>query len=47
MRQYLLLPILSTTKSTFLGEIQKAVLSLLYQAKHKKALLASNLSGIT
>lgn len=43
----LILPILSTTKSTFLGEFQKAILSLLYQAKRKKALLASNLSGIT
>jgi len=43
----LILPILSTTKSTFLVEIQKAVLSLLDQVKRKKALLASNLSGIT
>jgi len=42
-----ILPILSTTKSTFLVEIQKAVLSLLHQAKRKKALLASNLLGIT
>ena len=45
--QNLILPILSTTKSTFLVEIQKAVLSLLDQVKRKKALLASNLSGIT
>jgi hypothetical protein len=46
-RLNLILPILRTTQSTFLVEIQKAVLSLLDQAKRKKALLASNLSGIT
>jgi hypothetical protein len=34
----IILPILSTTKSAFLVEIQKAVLSLLNQTKRKKAL---------
>jgi len=43
VRACFLLPILSTTKFTFLVEIQKVLLSLSYQAKRKKALLESNL----
>jgi hypothetical protein len=40
---FFLLPILSTTKFTFLVEIQKVLLSLSYQEKRKRALLESNL----
>jgi len=43
----LILPILFTTIHTFLVEFQKVILSLFHQVKRKKALLASNLSGIT
>ena len=44
---YILLPICQTIKPAFLVEIQKAFISLFYQVKHKEALLASNLLGIT
>ena len=43
----IVLPILKTTKYTFLVEIQKVFLSLQNQKKRKKALLASNLSGLS
>ena len=44
---YIVLPILKTTKYTFLVEIQKVFLSLQNQEKREKALLASNLSGLS
>ena len=44
---YLVLPIVRTTKVTFLVEIRKVILSLSHQEKRKKALLESNLLGIS
>ena len=43
----LVLPIVRTTKVTFLVEIRKVILSLSHQEKRKKALLESNLLGIS
>ena len=40
-------PIVQTTKVTFLVEIRKVILSLSNQEKCKKALLESNLLGIS
>ena len=45
--QILVLPIVRTTKVTFLVEIRKVILSLSHQEKRKKALLESNLLGIS